>query len=325
MGRILLGLCRVGAWGCFRRIQSTGRIYAFRSVPANSSNSSALNSICPVLRPRGRASCRTVKVHSSCAVFITMNPDYAGRSALPDNLKKLFRSIAMTHPDKDTIAEVTFYAQVSKAHELWVCRLFSFFTLCAERFSGQAHYDFGLRALKSTLETSGALKRRISTKELDGENIDSPSEVGVVLRSLIETIQPKLVDQDIRTLRDIVADVYPGIEYVDHDDADLRACVSEQCKIEHVRPSPQWAEKLFQVNKVMAVHHGVMLVGAAASGKSQTWRILSKALELRDTIEISTYVIDAKTMTKESLYGKLDSTTREWSDGTVHSHIAKDC
>ena len=57
---------------------------------------------------------KEIEVNKNAGIFVTMNPAgkaYGGRSKLPDNLKLLFRPVAMSKPDNELIAETLLYAE----------------------------------------------------------------------------------------------------------------------------------------------------------------------------------------------------------------------
>jgi dynein heavy chain 1 len=161
MGRIFVGLCQVGAWGCFDEFNRLEE----RMLSAVSQQIQTIQVSLqegpkePGMPIQIELIGKEVKVNQDMAIFITMNPTYAGRSNLPDNLKKLFRSLAMTKPDTQLISQVMLYSQGFRDAEVLAGKVVPFFKLCAEQLSSQSHYDFGLRALKSVLVSAGNVKR----------------------------------------------------------------------------------------------------------------------------------------------------------------------
>ena len=113
---------------------------------------------------------KQVRVNSDMAIFITMNPTYAGRSPLPENLKQLFRGLAMTRPDYNLIAEVMLFSQGFRFAEQLSKKIVPLFNLCHEQLSSQSHYEFGLRALKPVLKSAGTVKRDRLQKIKEGKH-----------------------------------------------------------------------------------------------------------------------------------------------------------
>lgn len=322
MGRIFLGICQVGAWGCFDEFNRLEE----RILSAVSQQVQNIQLALKRLAEKGDSQLelagRHFSVHANTGLFITMNPGYAGRSNLPDNLKKLFRSVAMSRPDKELIAEVMLYSQGFSQAKGLARQAVPFFDACAVRLTKQAHYDFGLRALKSVLISSGGLKRSRLTLGSQGQ-VEQELEPQILVQSICETIAPKLISGDIDTMECVQKECFPGIEYVPSDLENLRKAITTEAAEKGFVVTEAWMTKIIQLYQIQAIHHGVMLVGRSGSGKSAIWKVLLQAMQRLEGVEGVYHLIDPKVMSKEALYGSLDSTTREWTDGLFTSILRK--
>ena len=312
MGRLFCGLCQVGAWGCFdefnrleERILSavSQQILTIQRGLLERENSIELLG-------------RSIKLHENVGIFVTMNPGYAGRSNLPDNLKTLFRSVAMVIPDRKLIAQVMLYSQGIVTAEQLSGKVVDLFLKCEGQMSKQSHYDFGLRALKTLLVSAGGLKRRALEGQdtLEGDDLASV-EKSVLIQGACNNVVPKLVADDISVFESILGEIFPGSEVAQMEDDKLKVEIVEVCKRYAYVPGDKWMQKILQLKQVLEMRHGVMAVGPSGVGKSSALRVLLHALEKTDGTKGEMYVIDPKAMDKEGLYGVLDGTTMEWTDG----------
>ncbi|CBZ35711.1 dynein heavy chain, putative [Leishmania donovani] len=263
-----------------------------------------------------------VRVRPTYGAFVTMNPGYAGRTELPDNLKILFRPVAVMTPDFRMIAEVILYSEGFKnAHDLSL-KITQLYKLSSEQLSPQDHYDFGMRALKSILVMAGDLKRSQPDVEEDLTLIVACNDSNV----------PKFVAEDIPLFRGIMQDLFPGVSFPEREYQELLPAMQHIMAEKKLVDAGQWVKKGIQFYETLIVRHGVMLVGVTGTGKTEARQCIAGALTnlamaesankmARPVIE---FVLNPKSVLLHELYGRLDVNTNEWKDGVLAA-IAKEC
>ena len=340
MGRIFVGLCQCGAWGCFDEFNRLEERILSAVSQQILTIQRGLKDDLPSITLLGKQ----VRLDPRVGLFVTMNPGYAGRSNLPDNLKQLFRSIAMIQPDKRLIAQVMLYSQGFRSAEELSGKVVLLFTLCSDQLSSRSHYDFGLRALKSVLRSAGGLKRvelqgggkgdgktalerdEEKVKEAEDHKDNRPSqtpstadeEQSLLVRSIVSTIVPKLVSGDVSLFSTLVTAVFPTAAVTPPTLPALRAAIAAVARESGYVDSPQWVDKLIQLYDISALHHGVIMVGPTAAGKSSAWTTLRTAVERVEGVKVVSYVLDPKAISKHELFGSMDDVTME-SNLTSHS------
>uniref|UniRef100_A0A7N6B4D8 Dynein heavy chain 9, axonemal n=1 Tax=Anabas testudineus TaxID=64144 RepID=A0A7N6B4D8_ANATE len=303
-GNIYKGLAQTGAWGCFDEFN---RI----SVEVLSVVAVQVKSIQDAIRDKKQRfnfMGEEVNLCPSVGIFITMNPGYAGRTELPENLKALFRPCAMVVPDFELICEIMLVAEGFINARVLARKFITLYTLCKELLSKQDHYDWGLRAIKSVLVVAGSLKRGDPGR----------AEDQVLMRALRDFNIPKIVTDDMPVFMGLIGDLFPALEVPRKRDFDFEKHVKESILDLKLQAEDNFVLKVVQLEELLAVRHSVFVIGNAGTGKSQVMRSLQRTYQNMKRRPVWAD-LNPKAVTNDELFGIINPATREWKDGLFSS------
>ncbi|XP_048968435.1 dynein axonemal heavy chain 14 isoform X2 [Canis lupus dingo] len=334
MGKFFFGVVQSGAWCCFSEFNRID----MQVLSVIASQILTIKVAKDSYSVRFVLEGKEIRINMSCAIFVTMNPGYKGRVELPDNLKSLFRPVAMMAPHYQMITEIILFSFGFKSAKSLSGKLVNIYELASKQLSQQAHYDFGLRSLKTVLIVAGKKKQEFKCNTDD--HLSETDETLIIIEAIREASLPKFLPKDAPHFEKIIRDFFPGATFSTANQIALEKAIFIATQQLGLQQWPAQKKKIIQFYNQLQTCVGVMLVGPTGGGKTTVRRILERALTLspvedllsvterESTSQISgrkgkvdICVLNPKCITVSELYGQLDPNTMEWTDGLLSTAV----
>jgi dynein heavy chain len=312
--KIFKGLCQSGLWGCFDE---------FNRIQLPVLSVVAQYVLCILNAKKGAVEYfqfpgdpTDILILPVCGFFITMNPGYAGRQELPENLKALFRGVVMMVPDFQIIIKVKLCSVGYSEFSMLSMKFHILYLTNKEQLSAQRHYDWGLRNILSVLRTGGKTKR---------DNLED-DESKLLYQTLRDMNLSKLVAQDVPLFLSLLADLFPSVAFPPKGSyPNVQAAMAERMEAHGLTQHADWVLKCVQLYETQLVRHGIMQVGPSCGGKSRVFQCLSEALSKPENIGVQHKItrMNPKAIRAQEMYGEVDPMSGEWTTGCFAAIWAK--
>ncbi|GBG24145.1 Dynein heavy chain 9, axonemal [Hondaea fermentalgiana] len=234
-----------------------------------------------------------------------------------------------------------------------ICNLFA---SCHEVLPERPFYDWSLRALRALVTRAGHMRREWTLDPTTQED-----ETSLLLRALLNLLQPIIAPGDVQIFNGLVIDFFPlptstptdlqapssedannqeGEEYeTSKDDVQTRAkkaqrvdtgseteleiAVKEASAARELWPDQDFLSTVVNLEELLKVRQAVFLVGEAGAGKSECWRTLQRSRQLLKR-KTSTKVLLPQAHSADFFFGRLSHSNGDWEDGLL-CKATRDC
>ena len=245
---------------------------------------------------------KEVKLLPTIGIFITMNPNYEGRSELPDNLKALFRPVTMVVPDFLLICENILLSFGFAEGRKLATKITKLYELSQEQLSKQHLYEWGLLSMKAVLSSEGSLKK---------ENLEMQEDL-ILMKAMKDLNMPKFIKDDA-----ILKDLFPDLDssQLKEEGEDV---VKEIMKTMGLKVLDGQVLKVLQMYEVMNIRHCTMICGPPMAGKSVIVDVLRNVFQkFKNVDNMITYLINPKAQSVPRLYGKKNEISDDFEIGIL--------